>query len=202
MKFENLWSTTIFQDNLHSHEAANINLSKIILEKNRVTKNMTEEYKSENFLKNNHDSVTWLKNNLVIAVNKYIYESKIKYNLQYTIFAWANVNMKGDYHVPHNHPHSWLSGVYYVSMPNQRNDQSHRKDLAPSHISFFDPRSHVNMLSIEGDQQNRDEYRVLPKEGDLLLFPSFLQHMAHPNTSDSPRVSISFNVSVTLHKPS
>jgi ectoine hydroxylase-related dioxygenase (phytanoyl-CoA dioxygenase family) len=127
MKFENLWATTIFQDSLESHEKANIDLSKIILEKNKVTKNMTEEYKSENFLKNNHDSV--------------------------------------------------------------------RK-------AFFDPRAHVNMLSIEGDKQNRDEYRVLPQAGDLLLFPSFLQHMAHPNMSDEPRVSISFNVSVTLHKPS
>ena len=201
MKFENLWATTIFQDSLELHEKANIDLSKIILEKNKVTKNMTEEYKSENFLKNNHDSVTWLKNNLVIAINKYIYEANIKYNFDYSIFAWANVNMRGDYHVPHNHPHSWLSGVYYVSVPIQQ-DTTHRKDLAPANISFFDPRAHVNMLSIEGDKQNRDEYRVLPQAGDLLLFPSFLQHMAHPNMSDEPRVSISFNVSVTLHKPS
>ena len=30
--------------------------------------------------------------------------------------------------------------------------------------------------------------------GDIFLWPAFLHHLVHPNMSDKPRISISFNV--------
>ena len=33
-------------------------------------------------------------------------------------------------------------------------------------------------------------------EGDLIVFPSELQHLVHPNTSDELRVTIAFNFSL------
>jgi len=202
MSFNSLFPTVFMHEEILETRLVNTDLKNLILEMNKNIPNLTEEYKNNNFFAVRHNAVQWLIEAINIHVSNYIRYIGINYNLDYSLFGWSNVNLKGDYHVPHNHPHSWLSGVYYVSMPNQQNYVTHRKDLAPSHISFFDPRPQANMNSIEGDQQNRDEYRVLPKEGALLLFPSFLQHMAHPNISDSPRVSISFNVNVTLQKPS
>ena len=37
---------------------------------------------------------------------------------------------------------------------------------------------------------------IIPQDGDLFLFPAWLQHGTRPNKSDSPRVSISFNINI------
>ena len=33
----------------------------------------------------------------------------------------------------------------------------------------------------------------MPSPGDILLWPAFLMHFVHPNLSETPRISISFN---------
>ena len=104
------------------------------------------------------------------------------------------VNMKGDYHNLHNHPHSWLSGTYYISVPDQSDADIFRSDLNPGAISFFDPRPQANMNAIRNDGQVDPEHRLLPSAGDLYLWPAFLHHLVHPNMADLPRISISFNV--------
>ena len=50
------------------------------------------------------------------------------------------------------------------------------------------------MTAIKGDGQIEAEYTVSPKPGEILLWPAFLLHFVHPNLSDEPRLSISFNV--------
>ena len=94
----------------------------------------------------------------------------------------------------HNHPHSWLSGTYYVNVPDQSDAETYRSDLNPGAISFFDPRGQANMNAIRGDGQVDPEHRILPTGGDLLLWPAFLHHLVHPNMAEVPRISVSFNV--------
>jgi hypothetical protein len=50
------------------------------------------------------------------------------------------------------------------------------------------------MLAIRDDPQVDPEYRILPRPGEILLWPAFLHHLVHPNLSDDPRISISFNI--------
>ena len=50
------------------------------------------------------------------------------------------------------------------------------------------------MGAISGDGQFDPEFRRLPNEGELFLWPAFLHHLVHPNLVDVPRLSISFNV--------
>ena len=52
------------------------------------------------------------------------------------------------------------------------------------------------MNSIKNDKQVDPEYRVLPNSGDLFIWPSFIHHLVQPNMSESPRISLSFNVMV------
>ena len=127
------------------------------------------------------------------GVVDYAREAGVTADLAFSLQAWANVNMPGDYHNLHNHPHSWLSGTYYVQVP-KGGDAGHRTDLNPNAISFFDPRAQANMTAIAGDGQFDPEHRVDPKAGQLLIWPAFLHHLVHPNLSEGPRVSISFNV--------
>ena len=98
---------------------------------------------------------------------------------------WANVNEKGGFNYPHNHPHSILSGVYYVkAKPNQGGFRIDREDNAqyylPKNISsptFF------NMTNW-----------IYPSEtGMILIFPSWLRHGVLENETNEYRISISFN---------
>ena len=50
------------------------------------------------------------------------------------------------------------------------------------------------MGAISGDGQIDPELRIVPEPGLILLWPSFLHHLVHPNLSEDARVSVSFNV--------
>jgi len=138
--------------------------------------------------------VKWLQQCCNRAILDYATELGIDYSLEWTLQGWANINRLGDYHNLHNHPHSWLSGTYYVSIPDQKNAQTNRSDLNPGAISFFDPRPQANMNAIKGDGQVDPEFRKLPANGELMIWPAFLHHLVHPNASEEARISVSFNV--------
>ena len=112
--------------------------------------------------------------------------------------GWGNVNMKGDFHNLRNHPHSWLSGTYYINVPNQSEAEVFRQDLNPASLSFFDPRPQTNINSIKNDKQVDPEHRIFPNSVNLYVWASFLHHLLHPNLSDTPRISLSYNVVVEL----
>lgn len=100
----------------------------------------------------------------------------------------------GDYHDPHNHPYAYLSSTYYVRVPASRAPLRNRSDVRPGCITFYDPRGAVNMTAIKEDPQMDPEFTVAPTPGTILLWPAFLMHFVHPNLSEEPRISISFNV--------
>ena len=194
--FLNLWPTTFMQLSLPGHESANPVLADLILSKNVEVQNMTENYNEDNIFNMDHPVIFWLQQCIDKAIDDYSKNSGINYTLNWKLQGWGNVNMKGDYHNLHNHPHSWLSGTYYVNVPDQTDAEIFRNDLNPASISFFDPRPQANMNSIKNDKQVDPEYRVLPQSGDLFIWPAFIHHLVHPNMSDAPRLSLSFNVIV------
>ena len=100
---------------------------------------------------------------------------------------WGNINPKGGFNFTHVHPSGWLSGVYYIQLPEENNE-----------IVFQDPRP-ARMMDFQRSSLITDEYfSHHPKVGELLLFPSWLPHFVSPNTSDQNRISISFNVELIV----
>ena len=99
---------------------------------------------------------------------------------------WINVMDKGAIHAPHIHPHSAISGTYYVTAPERSGA-----------IRFEDPRLPMLMAAPPRKTRARPENRtfvtVMPKPGMLLLWESWLRHGVEPNGARSPRISISFN---------
>ena len=102
---------------------------------------------------------------------------------------WAIINKKGNFNTEHIHPNSNLSGAYYVSAPK---NCGKFKVVNPHSISRdkFPPRENPNEL-------NRLVAEHEIKEGDLLIFPSYLPHSVLPNQSDEDRIVISFNIFVS-----
>jgi len=223
-EFKQLWPTQFMSLSLPGHDTANPVLADHLLEQNVAREDMTVDYISDNLFMTDHPAVIWLRQCCDRAVLDYARHAGIDYELEWILQGWANVNMRGDYHNLHNHPHSWLSelewilqgwanvnmrgdyhnlhnhphswlsGTYYVSVPDQSDADTFRSDLNPSAISFFDPRPQANMNSIRNDGQVDAEYRLLPNNGDLFLWPAFLHHLVHPNMTEMPRISVSFNV--------
>ena len=99
---------------------------------------------------------------------------------------WINVMNKGAVHAPHIHPHSVISGTYYVTAPD-----------TSGAIRFEDPRLAMLMAAPPKKKNARDENQtfvtVTPKPGMLLLWESWLRHGVEPNGAKAPRISISFN---------
>ncbi len=192
--FERLWPTVFMRRALPGAEAANEVLAAYILELDERTQDMTTDYRGGNFLLDEHPAVAWLRDCINRSVTAYFAELGMRFKVDWSLHGWPNVNRLGDYHDPHNHPHSYLSGTYYVQVPTDRAALRTRKDVRPGAITFYDPRGPaVNMNAIRGDPYVNPEHTVMPKPGEILLWPAFLMHFVHPNLSETPRISISFN---------
>ena len=101
---------------------------------------------------------------------------------------WAIINTGGSTNSRHQHGNSTISAAYYVKAPKNCGD-----------IVFYDPRpapiySHPN---VEGPNLlNAQVNSITPKEGGLVLFPSYLDHSVNENLSNEERIVISFNVTI------
>jgi len=99
---------------------------------------------------------------------------------------WINVMEKGAVHTPHIHPHSVVSGTYYVTVPE-----------GSGAIRFEYPRLPMLMAAAPKKQKARLENRtfvdVAPKAGMQLLWESWLRHGVEPNKAKGQRISVSFN---------
>ena len=101
---------------------------------------------------------------------------------------WSIINKKGSFNIQHNHPNSYLSAAYYVRHPEKSGK-----------IRFFDPREQKN-IRYPKIKKYTDLSAVIiekdPKEGDLLIFPSYLYHSVGENLSEDDRIVVSFNVEI------
>ena len=101
---------------------------------------------------------------------------------------WSIINKKGSFNIQHNHANAYLSSAYYVRHPEKSGS-----------IKFFDPREQKN-IRYPKIKNYTDISAVIteitPKEGDLLIFPSYLYHSVGENLSEDDRIIVSFNVDV------
>ena len=103
---------------------------------------------------------------------------------------WAIINTGGSGNLRHQHGNSTISGAYYVRAPINSGD-----------IVFYDPRpapvySHPNVVN--PNILNAEVNSISPKEGALVLFPSYLDHSVNENLSDNERIVISFNIKIQI----
>jgi uncharacterized protein (TIGR02466 family) len=192
--FLQLWPTLLLRRELPGAELANKVLREEILAMEEDNPDLTTDYLGGNFLTRDNPAIAWLRDCVNRTVIDYAKRAGIDYEMKWSLQAWPNVNRFGDYHDLHNHPHCWLSGTYYVAVPEKAEDLQGRKDRRPGSISFYDPRAQANMNAVAKDPQIEAEYTLLPKPGTILLWPAFLHHFVHPNLSKDLRVSVSFNV--------
>jgi uncharacterized protein (TIGR02466 family) len=109
---------------------------------------------------------------------------------------WYNVNPKHSSNREHSHHESFLSGVYYIKVPeNSGNIMFLRSQSEADRMHFIGEVLFQNNIDINSPHLFT-EYRMVPAEGLLLLFPGHLSHYVEQNNTnelDDRRISLSFN---------
>jgi uncharacterized protein (TIGR02466 family) len=99
---------------------------------------------------------------------------------------WINILPPGGVHTSHIHPHSVISGTYYVTVPE-----------GASALKLEDPRLGFMMAApprkAKAKPENRQFAYLAPEPGTVILWESWLRHEVPLNEAPSERVSISFN---------
>lgn len=101
---------------------------------------------------------------------------------------WTNVNKPGSINMIHNHVMAscHLSGVYYV------------QGINTGAIRFYTHEQLYNLVPDGMPYSNKIGHA--PSDGDVLLFPSYLQHDVDVNLSKDNRITLGFNVNLQKTK--
>lgn len=97
------------------------------------------------------------------------------------VSSWFSKFEKGCFAHVHNHGSSDISGVYYFKVPT-----------GGSALFFRNPITHFDSSLVY--EHLATGIDIKPNQGDILLFPSWLQHGVKTNMTDETRVSVSFNI--------
>jgi len=127
-------------------------------------------------------------------IEKFLHNEGIKKIKKIDILnLWVVRQYKGEYNPIHYHEGD-LSGVGYIKLPK---DMTKNKLLKNKKI-----RTNGTIDFVNGQRAflSKSIYNVIPKVGDLILFPNYLMHTAYPFNKDGERRSFSFNAKITLEK--
>lgn len=95
--------------------------------------------------------------------------------------AWSVKLRKQGFHQNHVHNEGWISGCYYVQIPEAIHNQG---------------QGWIKFGQIESPQTIDDcaSYIVKPKAGHVVFFPSYMWHGTQPFSDDNFRITVAFDL--------
>ena len=130
--------------------------------------NLIIKYNLENFYKEVHNHLNNYCESIGFSIREYFISS-----------SWFALFKKGNYAHVHNHGDCDIAGVYYF------------KKVDDDGSLFFCNSSQVAECSIF----KTGRITTNCSEGDILLFPGWMDHGVETNNTDDDRISLSFNIS-------
>lgn len=101
------------------------------------------------------------------------------------IYIWATVLDSQGHQAAHLHPSGWLSGVYYAKVPDV---VTANPDSEDGWIEFGRAARYPHAKAEHAVKPYQ------PREGRVVLFPSYFYHRTIPFESDQQRISIAFDL--------
>ena len=152
-----------------------------------IIKSNNKGWHSKDFNLNDTDPKKFI-NNISPSIEKVMKDMNWETNKQTIKISnmWAIINKGGSTNSRHQHGNSTISGAYYVRAPENCGD-----------IVFYDPRPapvFYYPTAVSSNLLNAQVNSITPKEGALILFPSYLDHSVNENLSNNERIVISFNI--------
>lgn len=140
---------------------------------------LTTKWYTYNFLQTNHPSIYKLREFLFSEVKTYIEElghegSSLYYQ------SWANLLKDKEVLAIHSHegPYSFISGVFFVKTVASSTKYFNPIDRRiPGVVDFF-----------------KSEIEIENIEGELVIFPSFIEHCSTPTLENLERITIAFDI--------
>jgi len=143
---------------------------------------------NSNFIKKN------LAKEIIIDAKKFLKNEKIKNIKEIRILnLWVVRQFKSEYNPVHYHEGD-LSGVGYLKLPKNmttNKEVKNKKIRTNGTIDFINGQKNFLSKSI---------YNVIPKIGDMYIFPNYLMHTAYPFNIEGERRSFSFNLKIIFQK--
>lgn len=104
----------------------------------------------------------------------------------YITESWINKTEKGQSHHRHWHPNSILSGVVILS----GNSETGRLKFITSQFDTLE------FEVTESNLYNSKSWSIPSVSGNIIIFPSNVEHLVEEYQGDEPRISLSFNTFV------
>lgn len=98
------------------------------------------------------------------------------------VHSWFNKTDKGEGQEWHQHQDAMISGVYYYQTTGNDGVFGIQTPVPQLKQELF-PFGNISVRTVE----------MRPQVGTILLFPGWLEHCVAANTTDSTRISVSFN---------
>ena len=105
--------------------------------------------------------------------------------------SWAIINNEKDGNQTHTHAGNWLSGCFYIKAPSYNLNYQ-------GNIGLLDQVSARVHESEPFRSHHSEPYYIEPKEGRLVIFPSWMSHQVTPNFTNEDRISYSFNITYQI----
>jgi uncharacterized protein (TIGR02466 family) len=98
--------------------------------------------------------------------------------------SWLNANPPGNVQECHTHPHCYVACVYYIHVPEGDGGE----------FVLDNPLSYEHDVGCDSLSPYTDK-TIDVKSGDLIMFPSNIEHHTRVNLSNEYRYSLAFNIS-------
>lgn len=100
---------------------------------------------------------------------------------------WININPPFSYNNFHTHTNSYVSGVFYVDVPENSGN------IEFKHPAILQPLFVTEDIFEEYNAYNSSKWIISPEQNQLIMFPGWLEHGVSQNLSEHDRISIAFN---------
>ena len=163
------------------------------LKKTDYSSKLASQIKNEIKISNNFIKKYLLKE-LRKKIKIFLAKEKVKNIKEIRVLnLWVVRQFKGEYNPIHYHEGD-LSGVGYLTLPKNMTKNiliKNKKIITNGTIDFINGQKAFLSNSI---------YNLVPKTGDLIIFPNYLMHTAYPFNINGERRSFSFNVKIIFKK--
>jgi len=122
----------------------------------------------------------YVLNTIANIMNTYLKNKKYRFELDN---MWTNYYKKGSFQEPHIHSQSHFSFIIY-------------KKIKKSNTIFFNPSKYMltTMYNNALPPEMSCVYKPVCKTGDIIIFPSFVEHMVAPSEEEGETIAGNFNL--------
>lgn len=105
--------------------------------------------------------------------------------------SWINKIPETEWIQQHSHANSVISGVYYIQTTPQCSPIVFNKPFL--YTNFAHQTVQITFDEKINNQYNTEHLGIKPVIGDVLLFPSWLEHTVNPQQPNVDRIGLAFN---------